>query len=96
MRSLSVIECQIAAKTATRLRDTSIGTEVDFLIFDRPPEPFDENIVAPRALAVHADRDLGGLQRLEKGHRGELAALIRVHYVNGIKGGAGFELKFRP
>ena len=76
MRSLSVIECQIAAKTATSLRDTSIGTEVDFLIFDRSPEPFDENIVAPRALAVHANRDLGGLQRLEKGQRGELAALI--------------------
>ena len=70
MRSLSVIECQIAAKTATRLRDTSVGPEVDFLVFDRPPEPFDKDIVAPRALAVHANRDLGVLQGREKGDGG--------------------------
>ena len=48
-------------------------------VCDRPPEPFDKDIVAPRALAVHAHRDLGVLQGREKGDGGERAALIRVH-----------------
>ena len=79
MRSAPIIEGQIAVQPAPRLRDTAIGPEVDFLIFDRPPQPFDHDIVAPRALAVHANRDLGRLQGHQKGPRGELAALIRVH-----------------
>ena len=74
MRSAPVVERQIATKTATRLRDASVGAQVDFLVFDRPPEPFDKDIVAPRALAVHANRDLGVLQGREKGDGGELAA----------------------
>ena len=79
MWSAPVVERQITTKTATRLRDASVGPEIDFLVFDRPPEPFDKDIVAPRALAVHANRDLGVLQGREKGDGGELAALIRVH-----------------
>ena len=74
MRSLSVVEGQIAAKPAPSLRDASVGAQIDFLIFDRPPEPFDKDIVAPRPLAVHADRNLGVLQDFEKGNRCELAA----------------------
>ena len=79
MRSAPVVERQIATKTATRLRDASVGPEVNFLVFDRPPEPFDKDIVAPRALAIHADRNLGVLQGREKGNGAARAALIRVH-----------------
>ena len=75
MRSAPVVELQIATKTATRLRDASVGPEVNFLVFDRPPQPFDKNLVAPRSLAIHANRDLGILQGREKGDGGELAAL---------------------
>ena len=75
MRSAPVVECQIAVQPATRLRDATVGAQVDFLVCDRPPEPFDKDIVAPRALAVHADRNLGVLQGREKGNGGELAAL---------------------
>ena len=51
MRSAPIVEGQIAGQTAPRLRGTAIGLEVDFLIFNRPPEAFDHDIVAPRALA---------------------------------------------
>jgi len=74
MRSAPIVECHIAAQTATSLRDTSVGTQIVFLVLDRPPEPFDKDIVAPRPLAVHADRNLGVLQDFEKGNRCELAA----------------------
>ena len=83
MRSAPVVERQIATKTATRLRDASVGAQVDFLVFDRPPEPFDKDVVAPRALAVHADRNLGVLQGREKGDGGELVALICVQDLGG-------------
>ena len=75
MRLAPVVECHIAVQPATRLRDATVDAEVDFLVFDRPPQPFDKNIVVPRALAVHADRNLGVLQGREKGNGGELAAL---------------------
>jgi len=35
------------------LSDAGVGSEVDLLVFDRPPEPLDEDVVAPGALAVH-------------------------------------------
>ena len=75
MRSAPVVECHIAVQPAMRLRDATGGAQIDFLVFDRPPEPFDKDIVAPRALAVHANRDLGVLQGREKGNGGERAAL---------------------
>ena len=74
MRAAAVVECHIAVQPATRLRDATVGAQVDFLVCDRPPEPFDKDIVAPRALAVHAHRDLGVLQGRENGDGGELAA----------------------
>ena len=79
MRAAPVVECQIATKPATRLRDATVGAQVDFLVFDRPPQPSDKNIVASRDFAVHAHRNLSVLQDRKKGDGGELAALIRVH-----------------
>ena len=79
MRSAPIVDGQIAVQTDPLLRDTAIGTQIDFLVLDRLPQPFDHDIVAPRTLAVHANRDLNLLQGREKSHRGELAALIRVH-----------------
>ena len=98
MRSAPIGEGQIAVQPAPGLRDTAIGPEVDFLVLDRPPEPFDHDIVAPRALAVHANRDLGVLQRREKGDGGELATLIRVHDLRRAMSSQGFaqRLHARP
>ena len=79
MRSAPIVEGQIAVQAPPRLRDTALGLEVAFLIFDRPSEPFDHDMVARRALAVHTHHDLGLLQGRAKGDGGELAALIRVH-----------------
>ena len=62
-----------------RSRYAVIGAQIDLLIFDRSSEPFDKDVVPPRALSVHADLDFGILQRLDEVDGRELAALIRVH-----------------
>ena len=49
---------EVSAKRSPRLRDAGIGSQVDLLVFDSPPEPFHENIVPLGPLAIHADRDL--------------------------------------
>ena len=57
MRALAVVEVQIPADRGARLADAVVGPQIDLFVFDRAPEPLDEDVVAPRAPAVHADRD---------------------------------------
>jgi hypothetical protein len=57
MRSSAVIEFQISADRCARLADRVVGAQIDLLIFEASLEPLDEDVVAPCALAVHADRD---------------------------------------
>ena len=53
--------------------------EVDGLIFHRPPEPFDEDVVHAASLAVHADPHFGLGQHYCLGELGKLAALVGIH-----------------
>ena len=72
MRSPRVVECQVSGNAAARSRHAVVGMQVNFLVFDAAPEPLDEDVVAPRALAVHADLDVGVLQRFDEVDRREL------------------------
>ena len=87
MRSLAVIEVQIPADRCARLADAVVGPEIDLFVFDRAPEPLDEDIVPPCALAVHADRD-GVIQQHAGEHgAGELAALVGIENLGpGVPG----------
>ncbi len=67
MWASAIIKTQIAANADAGLQHGLVGVEVDFLVFDRPPMPLDEDIVPPRAVAIHRDGDFGLLQ-----HRGEV------------------------
>ena len=57
MRALAVVEVQIPADRSARFADTVVSPQIDLLVFDRAPEPLNEDVVAPRAPAIHADRD---------------------------------------
>lgn len=46
--------------------------QIDLLVFNRAPESFDEHVVAPTALAVHADLDRALLQQASERLAGEL------------------------
>ena len=75
MRATAVIEGQISGNTRPGFRHVGVGSQVDFFVFYTPPEPLDEDVVAPGSLAVHADLDLAARQDLDEIGRGELAAL---------------------
>ena len=55
--------------------------EVDVLIFDRPPQPLDKDVVEASSPAIHADPDVVIEKNLGKGFAGELGALISVEYL---------------
>src|SRR5690554_7019170 len=78
MRAAAVVEAKVSLDSGASFRDAGIGPQVDFLVFDGPPQTLDEDVVAPGALAIHTDLDLAGGQNLDELGRGELAALIRV------------------
>lgn len=79
MRSPRVVERQIPTQAFARDPDAVMGAQIDLFVFDCPPEPFDKDIVPPRAFSIHADLDFGILQRLDEVYGCELAALVRVH-----------------
>lgn len=67
MWASAIVEGQISADADAVLGYCFVGVEVDFLVFDRTPEPFDEDVVPPRTLAIHRDGNLSLLQ-----HGGEV------------------------
>ena len=73
-----IVEVEIAPDRRACLGSGVIGSEIDLLVFDAAPQPLDEDVVPPSALAVHADGDPVFDQRASEGRAGELAALIRV------------------
>ncbi len=76
MRSLAVVEVQIPADRGARLAEAVAGVPVDLLVFDRAPEPLEENVVAPGALGVPAEGDGVVLQQAGELGAGELTALV--------------------
>lgn len=52
--------------------------QVEVMVLDRPPQPFDEDVVLAAAAAVHADGDVVVLEDLSEGDAGELGALVGV------------------
>lgn len=81
MRASRVVEAHVSADPGPGFGHAGIGPQVDFLVFDGPPETLDKNVVLPGTLAVHADLDLSGGQHLDELGRCELAtldALLRV------------------
>src|SRR5665647_3710943 len=78
MRPTAIVEIQIAPERSTRLTDAVIGSQINFFVFDRPPQPLDEHVIAPGTAAIHADRDGVLQQQASECGAGELTALVGV------------------
>src|ERR1043166_2192500 len=78
MRPPAIVEVEVAPERCTRVGDTVVGSEIDLLAFDTAPQSFDEGVVSPRSLAVHADGDAVVEEHAGERRAGELATLVRV------------------
>src|ERR1017187_1141831 len=78
MRPAVIIEVEIAADRRAGLGHSVVGSEIHLLVFDAAPQPLNEDVVAPRALSVHADRDAILDQHAGERDARELRALVCV------------------
>src|SRR5438477_9043792 len=51
MRALVIVEAEPCANAGLGLGDRRIGVEIDLLVFEAAPQPFDEDVVHVAALA---------------------------------------------
>src|ERR1700716_1449637 len=74
----SVVEVEIPADRVPRLANAFVGSQIDLLVFDAAPQPFDEHVVPPGSFAIHANRDAVAGERAGEGDAGELRALVGI------------------
>ena len=72
---------EVAADRSAGLADAVVGAQIHLLVFDAAPQPLDEHVVPPGALAVHADRDAVAGEHAGEGRTGELRTLVGVEDV---------------
>ena len=75
-----VVEVDPSADAGPGFAAVGVGFQMDFLIFDRAPQPLDEDVVHEAAASVHRDRDPGRFQFAGERRAGELCALVGVEY----------------
>src|SRR4051794_14996595 len=80
VRSARVVEVDVAANAFAGRAHGLVGMQVDLLVLDRAPHPFDEDVVAPAALAVHRDADAVFVQQSGERATRELTALVGIEY----------------
>lgn len=81
MFAMVVVKVKVFFKTIVQFQPVAVRTQVNVLVLDAPPEPFDKYVVQRPAFSVHADGDIPVLQHLRELPGGELAALVRVEYI---------------
>src|SRR3979411_814952 len=89
MRAAALVEVEVSADRVARLADALVGAQIHLLVFDAAPPPFDEDVVAPGAFAVHADGDAVAGENAGECRAGELRALVGVEYLRLAVTGQG-------
>lgn len=79
MGKFRIVEAvDVAPERSAGFRYTVIGAQIDLLIFDGAPEPFDDDIVPPSRLAIHVDGDLVFQEEAHEVHARKLTVLIGI------------------
>ena len=78
MRAALIEELEVPGEARPDVGDGVIAVQVDLLVLHGAPEAFDEDVVSPAALAVHADVDLPASEDVQELETRELAPLVGV------------------
>ncbi len=89
MRAFVIIEAEVFGQPQVELGDPVVGLEVEFFVFDRAPQAFDEHVVQCSAPSVHADANAFFLQPFCESGGSELRPLVGVEDL-GCAAGEGF------
>ena len=81
MQPFIVIEFKIAFDALVSILHGPIVVQINIFIFERPPEPFNEDIVHGSASAVHADFYAALYKHAGKVVARKLRPLVRVEYI---------------
>ncbi len=81
---------EVDSDFASGLCHALVGLQVHLLVLQAPPQPLDENVVQPAALAVHRDRYTVVFENAgDEGFGGELGALVGVEDLRSAVGEEG-------
>lgn len=78
MATLSVVVANVAVQSSSGFSEIAVGIEVDLLIFETAPESFDEDVVNPPTLTIHADLDTVALEHAGERLGSELGPLVGI------------------
>jgi len=71
-------DVNVSAERGASFAYICIGSQVNLLVFDCPPQALDEHIVPPSRFAIHADGDLVFYKEAGNAHSRKLTAVIGV------------------
>ena len=95
MGPLGVVEADPLADDLFGLEAVGQVVQVDHLVFERAPQPLDEDVVHAAAPAVHGDRDACILERAGEVEAGKLAALVGVEYLRPAVAQSMIAIRYR-
>ena len=62
-----IVKLEVPPESSSGFRDRFVGSQVHLLVLDALPQSFDEHIILPASLPVHADLDPIGFQQAGEG-----------------------------
>ena len=87
MRPIGIVVSDPTTDSGACLAAGLEGIQEHALVFQRPPQPLDEDVVHPAPAPIHRDADAGVFQRVGEGEAGELRALIGIEDVGPAEAG---------
>src|SRR3954454_21183546 len=78
MWTSQIVKAEPSGDPRPRLETVGVSLQIDLLVFERAPEPLDEDVVHPSAPSIHRNAHAGRCERAGELARGELAALVGV------------------
>ena len=80
MKPVLIVKVEIISQSTRSRSHRIIVVEINLLILDTAPKPFNEDIVKIAASAVPTDGNISGFESIGKGIRSELTALVIIEY----------------